>query len=166
MAKINNSDLIKEVIDVARLHPSTDRIPNELAEKIVPVIDINQKHVRICDVVRHVSSTTSGSTNIYTTPSNKDFYLVGASLSISKNATCDDESGEVDYNIIIDGGSRSFIILAKLTLTALNSSITLSLNNPIKIDRGSVISIAGNVTFTVGAMVKAATLIGYTVETE
>ena len=45
MAKINNQAVIQKLIDELRLYPGTDVIPTELAEKILPVFQINDTAV-------------------------------------------------------------------------------------------------------------------------
>ena len=47
MAKINNAQVIQKLIDELQLYPGTDLIPTELAEKILPVFQINTQDVNV-----------------------------------------------------------------------------------------------------------------------
>lgn len=116
---------------------------------------------RFCNIVRAGSSAATGAVTVYTTPSDKDFYLVGATLQIQENATSDNTS--TSLRCFIDGVLQNLINIRKLTTTATTDSEVLMLPIPIKVDRNTVISISNS--FTVGSATKAASIIGYTVET-
>lgn len=45
MAKINNAQVIQKLIDELKLYPGTDLIPTELADKILPVFQINDQAI-------------------------------------------------------------------------------------------------------------------------
>ena len=49
MAKINNQAVIQKLIDELRLYPGTDLIPTELAEKILPVFQINDTAINFVE---------------------------------------------------------------------------------------------------------------------
>lgn len=154
----NNSDLSKEFRDVGKL---TDFIiPNQIDNKIIPVIDINPKHSRIANIVRNVGSTASGATTIYATPSDKDFYLTNATLNCMKDAASDNTN--VTLTVYIDGAQRQLFSFAFLSLTAERASEVLTFNPPIKLDRGRNIEVNGS--YTVGNLSKRATIVGYEIE--
>ncbi|GAI22727.1 unnamed protein product, partial [marine sediment metagenome] len=41
MAVIQNSKIIQKLIDELELYPALDKVPTELAEKILPVFQVN-----------------------------------------------------------------------------------------------------------------------------
>lgn len=165
-AKINNSDLTKALIDGARLHPARDRIPDEIADKVVPVIDVLPEHNRICNSVSSVSTVASGNVTVFTTPADKDFFLVAATLSGAKDATADDGTGNsFSLSSTINAVSRVLLEINGIALTALTGNQTISYSRPIKLDR-NVTVLLGGAAFTVGAKTRFASIQGYTVETE
>ena len=157
MATIYNSQSSKEITDVCKIQTSKDRIPTELAEKVIPVIDVNPKHSRICNVVARATGTSG--TVIYTTPTNKDFYLCACSISYAGPAT----KAAVNCSIrsAIDGILVDFIDLSMVTLTAGSDSATISFPFPIKLDKGITIQLVAN-DYT--AIRLSGTAIGFTID--
>jgi len=130
---------------------------DEEVSGLVAVIPITS----IPRIVRGTSRTTTGNSTIYTTPSDKDFYLTGFYIS----ATADVASDCVLYNfqITVDGVSQRIFSMVKTTLTAFNQTQFVALPIPIKIDRGTAITIGQS--FTVGTSTVASAIYGYTEET-
>ena len=163
MAYIDNTDTKKEMNDAMRGNAVSNIAPTKINDSVQPVININPKDYRRCNIVRGQTLGTSGTTTaIYTTPSDKDFYLCNYSLSIIKDATCDIASGAITASITVDGASRIIAGIAVLTTTAQNSVITVSFNSPIRLDRNTSVSLTG--TFTVGSLQRTHSIVGYTVE--
>jgi hypothetical protein len=52
MAQIFNSELKKQLIDGAKLQTSKDVIPSQLADKVVPVMEVNPKLLKYCGINR------------------------------------------------------------------------------------------------------------------
>ena len=115
-----------------------------------------------CKTVRSGVTGSSGTLTLFTTPSDKDFYLCSFTISLAKDSTCDTASGVISLSATIDGVSQRLASLAVLTLTAQSINQVVSLQYPLKVDRNTAISING--TFTVGAMQRVGTLLGYTEE--
>jgi len=161
MATIYNSNLTKELIDVAKLQTSRDIVPNQIAEKVVPVIDVNPKHSRVINVVRSAAAVNALATNIYTTPAtNQDFYLTSLCLSTIKDATATAVTVLID--LTIDGAVRNVMVIGCLTLTAQSGNMALSFPIPIKIDRNTTINVRNSTN--VGNISSYAELTGYLVE--
>ena len=76
MAIIQNSQTIKEIRKAAGLSIS-DGFPQRIADAVIPTIEVNPENFRIANVVENNNTGTTGSFTIYTTPSNKSFYLTG-----------------------------------------------------------------------------------------
>jgi hypothetical protein len=163
MATIYNSDLTKELREGAKLQTSTDSIPSQLAEKVVPVMEVNPKLLKSCNIIRHVNNAASGSNTIYTTPTDRDFYLVTAWLSYTKNVTCDITTGAVAITAQAEEGSAFTILgLANFTLAVESDSGQISFPTPVKLKRGTAITMSG--TFTAGAMSRSGGITGYTID--
>jgi len=137
MAQNKSSALAQEIRKAAKLAPGIEAIPQQLSNQIVPTIEVNPRLTR---EVNHAISSVSGSTGtstIYTTPSNQDYYLYGASLSAAFNAAAD--STNTTLNIVLNGLTVAVIRLAKLSLTASEQNINIVFPKPIKIDRARLL---------------------------
>lgn len=157
MATVTRTSILNKMQDLAGLQTAAEAIPNQLSNTIAPVLDIAPKFTTI---VKASSLATSAPATIYTTPTNKDFYLTFLSLSVSKDAACDG----VDYyiTIYIDGAAIRFPRMAMQTLTASSMTREISFAYPIKVDRGTAIQISG--AFTVGTQQRNAEICGFILE--
>ena len=158
MARINNPDTIKRMMDDAKIQTSTDAVPQELASKVVPVLIANPG--RFLNVVEYTAANNASTATIFTTPTGKDFYVTSISLSFIKdvNAT----STYSDVRGIVGGRTLVFLRLPQITLTAQSHGTTLTLPFPMKMDRGSVLTV--NNSAGVGEITATACITGYTVE--
>lgn len=115
-------------------------------------------------IVKIANRSSTGTTTLYTTPADKDFYLTSVFLNVTKDATCDvsNTDGPI-IRAVIDGVTTTIIQVSVLTLTAQNYGQVISLPHPIKLDRNSAVTLAG-ATFSAGALSKAGGIFGYTEE--
>jgi hypothetical protein len=161
MVHINNRDAIRLIQDGAKVSIS-EGFPTELSMAVVPVMDMTPDLHRVADICEGASSAATGAFTVFTTPTDKDFYLTSAQISISKSAACDLATGVVSLTVVISAQTKSILNIATVTLTAQQQSIALGLPVPIKLDRGSVISMSG--TFGIAALSRAASIVGYTTD--
>jgi len=160
MATIYNSDLTSEIIKAIKAATARDSMPYQIAEKVVPVIEVNPSQNRVANIVRVNVAVNATTATIYTTPTTKDFYLTGASLSLIKDATATSTRSYI--SIVIDGLNTGILDITGITLTPQNQTITISFPTPIKIDRGTNINIVN--TTNVANVNARGDIIGYTVE--
>ena len=106
-------------------------ISSEIADNIAPVVIIEPYQ----NIVRSVNSLAT----IFTTPSDKDFYLTSAILSVAKDAAATGTS--VTITAIIDGVTQTIVAVAGITLTA--NAQTVNEQCYVKIDRNTAIAISG-----------------------
>jgi len=166
MARINNSQVIQKLIDELKLYPSKDAIPTELAEKILPVFQINSEEVTVnippANIVR-ADNVTSATSTLYTTPSTGKFYLTNASL----HCICADSgvNAIATGEIIITPKDSSAVNILEIALrrtAALAGEVVGVANasnfqNAIELEPNSVISLTG------GTNVNAVgSIVGYT----
>lgn len=160
MSQINNTEVIKRILDDAHIQTSVDEIPKELGKTIVPVLISNPE--RVCNIVRGVHQANTGSQTIYTTPTDKDFYLVAANLNTSNLPV--GAYGTASMDVVIDGDTQELLRIT--TNVGTNEARDVTSNNnypvPIKIDRGTAIitTQTNQAVFFVGA-----NIVGYTVDT-
>lgn len=132
---------------------------NEVSEEIVSIIPIERR----IDIATHGVRTASGTLTVYTTPSDKDFYLTNITFSLAKDVTCDVATGRSGVTAFIDGVNKELLSIAFITLTANLETVSIQFNKPFKIDRNT--AIANGTTYTAGAMSRVVNIQGYTVET-
>jgi hypothetical protein len=143
--------------DLNRIFDLKGENSNEIADFIQPVINIYASP----NIIRKGTASNSTSGTIYTTPSDKDFYLTNCAISVTKDATS--TSTGSDIQVTINGVTFQILTLATLTLTAQNMSNSMDFSNPIKIDRGTPIQIL-NAT-NVANVRAVGNIVGFTTET-
>lgn len=144
---IKNSDTIKRLLEDAGIQTSIEDVPRELARKILPVLISNPE--RSCNIIRN--KTTSGT--IYTTPTDRDFYLTDCFITNMDNA------GNFidDITVVIDGATQ--VICSCCGTAGIANSTTLNFTVPVKIDRGT------NITSVKNTILSSFGIAGYTVNT-
>jgi hypothetical protein len=132
-----------------------DFLPDEVSGPVA-TIAISPK----VDIVR-AGTATGTSTTIYTTPTDKDFYLTGIQLAMIKDATSTSTSTNIDCQI--NGTTAVLINIPSFTLTAQTLSENIQYIFPIKVDRGTALRVR-NSTGTAN-ITSIGTIYGYTEET-
>lgn len=120
---------------------------------VIPIFPISR-------FVKRATRATTGSGTVFTTPSDKDFYITTATLSYEADATCDTTS--INLTCVQDTATVYLIEFAKLATTASRDTITLEFPAPIKVDKGT--NILMTCTFTAGNIRFCAQITGFTEE--
>lgn len=163
MATIYNSDLTNQLRDGAKIS-LRDAIPNQIADKVVPTMEVNPKLFRRINVVEAAGRSAASSVAVYTTPVGKDFFLVSYQVAFIKDVTNDHATGGVNLmTAVINGRTINLASAAIITLTAQNGIITVQPNIPIKIDQNTAITL-GAVTIGAGVFVRQCNIQGYLVD--
>lgn len=152
MAQIYNSDLTKNMVTATKAAVSRDIMPTQLAEKVVPVINVNPAHNRIITMVKRATCTNSTSTTIFTTSAVNDTYIIGMQIAWIKDVTATALTANI--TAYINGLNTILCELRGFTLTVQNDSIFLSFPIPILIDRNT------NVNLTCSTNVANVTAVG------
>lgn len=155
-----NKRISNFIVDELRLNPISDNIPKTVIPSIQPTFEVNRK---FCNIARSLGSSTTGNKTIFTTPSDKDFYLTSAQFAYVKDVTCDVATGAISLSATIEGTAQPVISLVLTTLTAERDNQIISFPVPLKIDRNTTIIYGGS--FTAGAMSRIGLITGYTQET-
>lgn len=164
-AKIYNSNLTQEMVDSAKLQVGNGGIPQELAEKVIPVMEVNPKLLRITNFVTSANGTGNTNTTVFNASAAKDFYLTSVSLSAVKDATCDMATGNLVVVAVTCQGRTAYLLnLPCLTLTAQQAQLALNFSPPIKIDRGSTITMDRGGAITAGTCSRSCSITGYYVD--
>lgn len=161
MAQIHNSDLIKGLSKNAGIQTSFENPPNQLAEKVVPTMESNPEMLRRSNIVRWaLSNNSSSGATIYTTPTDRDFYLVGCQLHVIKDVTATSLRSYIQVKI--DGADQQILVVSGLTLTVQDQSVAISFPFPVKVDRGVAIKVFNSTA--VGNVTSDGAIIGYVVD--
>jgi hypothetical protein len=157
MAQHNNPSIANDAVRILN-SKGGESVSNELAP-LTPVIPI----LRYANIARSAVNLNSASATIYTTPSDKDFYLTAAAIArTSSNAATGVQS---TITATIEGVSRVLLDLPRLTSQQEQPASSLSQTwayCPIKIDRNTIIAVTNN--DGTGTIRTHATIQGYTVE--
>jgi len=164
MALINNQAVLQKLVDELRLYPAKDKVPSELADKILPVFQINSELIEVspayANIIRTERRLVAGSTTLYTTSATGDFFLTNIILQVFNDAPSAAHAGSGKITINVDGVAQSiaFIEVDTDPQAGWAPIVTLNLQNPILIDK------ATNIVLTsVGAGIIAnGTIVGYT----
>lgn len=148
------------LVQKADIQQSIERVPNQLAEKIVPVLSA-EPIPQIKNIA--FNRSTSGGVTIATTHATKKTYLTSIHFSRIKDATCDEGTGYAKIQVSIQGETVDLVRLATLTLTAQSQDIFLTFDRPILVDKGSPISL-GTVTYSAGSQNRVGSIQYYEVE--
>jgi hypothetical protein len=141
MAIIYNSEVSKELIDGANIQTSKDLVPNQLADKVVPVMEVNPKLLRIANLADYTHSGTSAASMTISGGSTSYKILIQSiSLTMIKDAACDAASGVLTVTMAVGGVQRALATLPILTLTAQQNTVNLVFQYPVEADLGSSVS--------------------------
>lgn len=157
MAKIYNSQLTKELTEGGKIQTAFDKVPSELAEKVVPVMEVNPKLLKPVDIVRDVVRTSTGTDTLYTTPTDQDFYLTNIVFSVTGDAANDGTYNRIQA--YVGGVQRNMVSIRKTTLTAIQEVVTITFPKPVKIDKGT--SITQQAAFSAGTGAMHGTIYGF-----
>jgi len=140
MALINNQAVLQKLVDELRLYPAKDKVPSELADKILPVFQINSEQITVnapyANVARAAVKTGVGSSTIYTTPATGKFYLSSVQVSTRTSSGVSLKEGTALISCTIDGVSRTMVYVHVVSGVDFgdNSTATVSFNNPVLVD--------------------------------
>jgi len=161
MVTIYNSDTLKELREAISIQQGVDALPLQISNFIQPVVEINPKLMRRNNVCKQGSLIATGSTTIYTTPADKDFFLTGIHLQTMNDAAADNAT--INILATLEGDASSIIFqFRKISLTAFNATQFIPLCCPIKLKRNTTIVL--NSVFTVGVSVSSASITGYFID--
>ena len=137
MVEIQSKEVIDKVSDELKVQPSI-QIPRELAKLIQLVYDVSP--VRLVKVANlDVSDGTAGT--LITTSSEKDTFLLGATISVSKDVVNNGIFSAVDCVPFGDTRRQVLIINYEPVTAASNLGQTITFKHPIKLDRNTSVRI-------------------------
>jgi len=147
-------EVSKSIIDQTGAQSVSMKANMPIKEEITPVLELH----KFSNILKQTSNSATANITVYTTPSDKDFYLTSASIEITKNAACDNTEGRL--LVWVDNENLSVLKVLSQTLTAGSDHNNIVFPYPLKIDRGRSIQMVG--AFGAGALTKSCTITGFT----
>ncbi len=141
----------------------SEGFPQTLSSNIIPIIDMTPSFHAVVNIANTASSTTTGAITILNPVNEGDLYITGAHIALVKDAACDMASGRVTLAATINGVVRSILSIPVLTLTAQQQSLSISFVRPIKVDKGTSVTLLTN-SFAAGNLIRSGGIVGYTVQ--
>jgi len=138
-----NSEVTQKIVKGLKLQGSAEDVPSRVGDVILPVFISNPDRL-----IRNESNAANDATSqdIMTTSSVKDTYLVGAEITISKSALATSIFSRLLFTPF-GQPARNLLRIRYEPLTAGNFHANITFPFPIRLNRGSVISIT-NTTAT------------------
>jgi hypothetical protein len=142
MVTNRNSNVTQEIVRACRLQ-SIEGVPQQINPSIVPTIESNPRLVHTLESTDALC-TNSTSTTILTTPTDRDFYLVGATLWRTKSAGSTSTESSVNYTDK-NNLTKKFIFTNDLSATAASGTASsISLHQGILVARGTNITLTNS----------------------
>jgi hypothetical protein len=136
MTNINSNDVLNNLRNIVNAQ-SFENVPNQLAEKVLPVIEIREPTP--CDFVRSVKTTGNVET-LYTVPVGVKTYLTGIFMNSSVfEANIAEAAMSVTF---VQDGTTQTIELTNTgsTNNCSNNSMSVYFRNGILLDQGSLVT--------------------------
>ncbi len=154
MVDIQSKEVIDKISDELKIQPALE-IPRQISKEIGLVYTVNPMPDGI---VKSSSTANTGTRIIFTTPTDRDFFMTSSFLGYTCDATCD--SITYSLNILPKGRAlANVVILSKQTLTTTTENTNFVFPNPILLERGSNINMIQ--TFSAGTSVINGSISGF-----
>lgn len=129
-----NTGIFKWIFDLFKI--KGESAPVFVEDFIQPVVNVDPNDTHVYSN----SAINATETTILTLPTDKDFYLTGAAISIIKDATATSTYSRI--SVISNGVTHYLCHTPHLSATSILGNITQTMNiNRLKLDRGTSIKI-------------------------
>ena len=129
----------------------------DLLKTIQPIIEMKEEI--FVNVVESTTNVNVASITLFTTPTDRDFFLTGAALNWQTDVTSTNTATKIEA-VRESGQTEDIIRLSGITATVKNFSISRDFIVPIKLKRGSIIVIKNAASTT--QTHSSGTITGYT----
>lgn len=153
-------ELLREIRNGANIQQLRDIVPSQLAEKVVPVMEVNPRLLKNNNIVKNLAVSTTGASTIYTTPATRDFYITGFYINGKTDVANDGVLATIGFTIDKTAQSLYVVRFPPLVVQYITSGFYLC--QPIKVDRST--NITANLAFTAGTCAFTFGVFGYTVD--
>jgi len=137
-----------------------EELSGTVSEIIAPTLEVNPQLIRRAEEIFSSNTTGTGGITLVSARPGQKFVMNSVCLTFAKDATCDLATGVISVTGTIKGVSASVIGMSHLTLTAQQTTATLSFPRPIVFDANTIISVSA-LSFTVGTCASAGRVTGW-----
>jgi len=155
MAFVTKEEISRDIINQTGAQTSLMKPNLPIRDEILPVIVMNTTS----QILKWGSAINSTSGTIYTLPTDKDFYLTGATLGMLKDATATSILTNLTCRDSVGNVASTLLAIPGLTLTAQSGNASITLAHPLKLMRGSAITVANSTS--VGNVSAYGTITGF-----
>ena len=136
--EIQNRETIRDFEEKTKLSANQNQISSQVKGEIVPVLPISPSHkIRIENVT--ASDTANGT--VFTASSVKRTFIIGGSISISKDVNATSTSASIScYPVADNGAQKQLLALRYEPLTAGDYLISRDFSFPVEIQKGSAVT--------------------------
>lgn len=158
MVDIQSKEAIDKISQELKVQPSM-AIGRKLSENVQMVFEVGDNKT-FQQIVEGSGDVNTASIVVFTTPTDRDFYLTGATLSMIKdvNAT----STLTQLRVVIRGAIKSILRISGISLTVQDGAISFQPCVPIKLDRNTTIDIVN--TTAIAAIRADASITGFLID--
>lgn len=158
MVEIQSKEVIDKMSEDLKIQPAL-ALPRMLGNAIIPVFDAGPR--KACNIIKNSTVSDAVLGTLYTTPSDKDFYLNSVSLSVTKDAGNTSIASYIELTDVF-GNVTKCIVLRYEPSTAGSHHDSICFPMPIKLKKGTTISIKN--TASTASIDTNATITGFTVD--
>lgn len=160
MAQINNFEIVDKIRRLFKLSAS-ENIPNSSGESVNPVLIANPDNfTKVLGSLTRTTTAAAPGATILTSHATKETYITGIDIAITSDVLADNVA--MNVRVTINGALVILTNLNKQTLTITNNEARVMFPIPIKIDKGSVVTLVN--VFTAGASRTDVSILGYEIE--
>lgn len=138
MGLINNGEVVNAYTNDLNLQPTVSKVLNSNSDFVQPTYDFS--NTRLINVVAFGNSANTTTTTIYTTPSDRDFFLTSANFAWAKDATATSQNFSL-RSTVYGGGVTQILQGAGITLVAMNGQQGINFNPPLRLARGAAVTL-------------------------
>ena len=163
--KIENSEITKRIVNLISGQTAVNKLPTQLANTVVPVIDVNPDLAREVNFLISNSRSTSGTlSSSFASTASRSYFLTGITVGYAKDAACDLATGNISVAVTPDysKSTTTIVQLPVITLTADSKVVDIIFETPLRVVAGSAITMTGD--FGAGVLVKSFQIRGYYVD--
>ena len=149
-----------ELRDVAKIQAGADIIPSIMSNQVVPVVDVNPKHSRICNFMKSAALSNALAANLGTADNGKQTFLTGATVTAKFHTG--GAATLVSLRLTSGGAARNIMNLVNFAGDGTTHGLSINFSCPIPVDAGTTISVTCDVAEL--ATVAGASVYGFTVD--
>ena len=139
---INNNEVRKAIATATSNRPERNEIPNTLNYNVQPVLETNFLSAGYTGYSVSTVATNATSATLVSLPNDRDFYVTWACLSTIKDVTSTSTMASLLMDLADSTvGSTQILHIAGITLTPQADSICISFPYPLKLTRGTNITV-------------------------